>query len=100
LFVSLHWTRGPGEPHERLSVRGIRSVVDAALAKANAKRPGRSCHSLRRACVALAVEAGADPAAVARSIGQASLASIQDYIDHLPPRAGASPAHYLTNLVP
>lgn len=100
LFVSLHWTSGPGEPHERLSVRGIRSVVDAALAKANAKRPGRSCHSLRRSCAALAVEAGADPAVVARSLGRATVASIQDYIDHLPPRGGESPAHYLTDLVP
>lgn len=100
LFVSLHWTSGPGEPHERLSVRGIRSVVDAALAKANAKRPGRSCHSLRRSCAALAVEAGADPAVVARSLGRATVASIQDYIDHLPPRGSESPAHYLTDLVP
>lgn len=100
LFVSLHWTHGPGEPHERLSVRGIRSVVDTALAKANAKRPGRSCHSLRSSCAALAVEAGADPATVARSLGQASIASLQDYIDHLPPRGRVSPAHYLTDLVP
>lgn len=100
LFVSLHWTRGRSEPLERLSVRGIRQVVDGHLMQIDAKRPGRSCHSLRRACVALAVEAGADPAAVAKSIGQASVASIQDYIDHLPPRTGESPAHYLSDLLP
>jgi integrase len=73
-------------------VRGIRTVIDAHLAKVNAKRPGQSCHSLRRACLALAVEAGADPATVARSLGQTSIASIHDYIDRLPPRGGESPA--------
>jgi len=100
LFISLHWTRGRAEPHERLSVRGIRAVVDGHLKKAHAKERGQSCHSLRRSCAALALEAGADPAALARSLGRATLASLQDYIDQLPPRGGESPAHYLTDLVP
>jgi integrase/recombinase XerC/integrase/recombinase XerD len=100
LFISLHWTRGRADPHERLSVRGVRAVVDGHLKKAHAKERGQSCHSLRRSCAALAVQAGADPAVVARSLGRATLASIQDYIDHLPQRDSESPAHYLTDLVP
>jgi integrase/recombinase XerC/integrase/recombinase XerD len=99
LFVSLHWTRGRSEPHDRLSVRGIRAVVDSHLRKAHAKVRGQSCHSLRRSCAALAVEAGADPGTVARFLGRATVASMQDYIDHLPPRKGEAPAHYLADLL-
>jgi site-specific recombinase XerD len=99
LFVSLHWTAGRSEPHDRLSVRGIRAVVDSHLRKAHAKDRGQSCHSLRRSCAALAVEAGADPGTVARFLGRATVASIQDYIDRLPPRKGEAPAHYLADLL-
>lgn len=46
LFISLHWA---GSPHaERLSLRGIRTIVDHHLRQIGAKQTGVSCHAIRR----------------------------------------------------
>lgn len=72
VFISLHWTNSRGEPHRRLSRRGIRQIVDGYLMQIGAKQAGVSCRSLRQTYAALRLSAGTDWLAGPRSVRHAN----------------------------
>jgi len=72
VFISLHWTNSRGEPHRRLSRRGIRQIVDGYLMQIGAKQAGVSCRSLRQTYAALRLSTGTDWLAGPCSVGCAN----------------------------
>lgn len=77
LFVSF----SPTDRGSRLSVRGLRFIVDRHLVEAGIKRPGASCHSLRHSFATLSRAAGARLDAIGRALGHADPKTTQIYAD-------------------
>jgi integrase/recombinase XerD len=77
LFVSF----SPTDRGSRLSVRGVRFIVDRHLVEAGIKRAGASCHSLRHSFATLARAAGARLDAIGRALGHADPKTTQIYAD-------------------
>lgn len=77
LFVSF----SPIYRGSRLSVRGVRYVVDLHLIAAGIKRPGASCHSLRHSFATLSRAAGARLDAIGKAMGHSDLKTTQIYAD-------------------
>ena len=80
LFVA-HGNRKRATGDCRLTRRGIRTVVDAALERANVKRPGVSCHALRHTAATLSLANGA------------AHEQVQAMLGHADPRTTARYAH-------
>ena len=87
LMVS-HGNRGGGQ---RLSRRGVRRIVDAALARARIKRPGLSAHALRHTAATLSLANGAELGQVQAMLGHTSPTTTAIYA-HAIQRAERNPA--------
>lgn len=96
-FISLHWTAGRSRPGQRLSERGVRQMVCRYLAQVGVAQPQLNCQTLHRTYIALTLAAGADPAAVATSLG-IGVATMQDYAADIKV-VHDNPAHYLAGLL-
>jgi integrase len=69
LFVSMHWSKGKSAWGSRLSVRGVRCIVDRHLELIGVKRPGLSCQALRRSALINGLANGADTMGVRSMFG-------------------------------
>lgn len=94
VFVSIA-NRGRGE---RLSTRGIRSMVDGYLAQAGLKQAGISCHSLRHSFATWSLAGGAKLQAISGAMGHSSIETTQVYAK-LVDRINENPARYLDALM-
>jgi integrase len=63
----------------RLSVRGVRRIVDRYLTLAGWKTPGRSCHALRHSLATWLLDAGVPIEAIADLLGHTSVTTTSIY---------------------
>jgi integrase/recombinase XerD len=85
VFVSLHNSSSPGSPGMRLSLRGIRKIVDRRLEAIGKKAPGISCEVVRRSALFHLVSEGVELDAMRSTFGLSpkTFQIYQDYIDQI-----------------
>ena len=96
LFIALNH-----DPHERgwrITARAIRQLVDGYLTRANCKRRGVSCHSLRHTFATLALAAGAKLPAIGDALGHSSIETTQVYAKIMN-RHAENPARFVAELL-
>ncbi|MBN2003759.1 MAG: tyrosine-type recombinase/integrase [Anaerolineae bacterium] len=90
LFISL----GRATYGQRLSINGVRYVVNQAEQVAGVYRPGVSCHAWRHAAATHAVSMGASIVAVSAMLGHADIKTTSVYT-HVADAEAENPAAYL-----
>lgn len=85
-------------PAERISTRGLRSMVDGYLVKIGAKKAGVSCHALRHTYATQTLAAGASLLAISGSMGHSSVTTTQVYAQ-IVDKARNNPAKFLVGLL-